>query len=74
MTRREHDSRVRPGLTGLVQVSGNSRLTWNEQFVLDAWYQKFARGCLTCAFFWRRRLQFSAVNRNATTRWGSVAS
>jgi lipopolysaccharide/colanic/teichoic acid biosynthesis glycosyltransferase len=30
--------RVKPGMTGLVQVSGNAQLTWDERFELDAWY------------------------------------
>jgi exopolysaccharide biosynthesis polyprenyl glycosylphosphotransferase len=30
--------RVRPGLTGLWQVSGRSNLTWDESLRLDLWY------------------------------------
>ena len=29
---------VRPGLTGMAQVSGESGLEWNEKFRLDVWY------------------------------------
>ena len=29
---------VRPGLTGLSQVSGNTQLSWPERIVLDIWY------------------------------------
>lgn len=29
---------VRPGLTGLAQVSGNTSLTWEERILLDIWY------------------------------------
>jgi lipopolysaccharide/colanic/teichoic acid biosynthesis glycosyltransferase len=33
---RRHD--VRPGVTGLAQVSGRHRLGWDERFRLDVWY------------------------------------
>jgi lipopolysaccharide/colanic/teichoic acid biosynthesis glycosyltransferase len=29
---------VRPGITGLAQVSGRNALTWEERFALDVWY------------------------------------
>ncbi|MEV0895247.1 sugar transferase [Actinoplanes sp. NPDC049802] len=29
---------VRPGVTGLAQVSGRNGLTWEERFALDVWY------------------------------------
>ncbi|MCC5891828.1 sugar transferase [Exiguobacterium sp.] len=34
--RRRHE--VRPGLTGLAQVNGRNRLSWNERFELDVTY------------------------------------
>lgn len=29
---------VKPGLTGLAQIMGNTNLTWNERIILDLWY------------------------------------
>ena len=29
---------VRPGITGLAQVKGRNRLTWDEKFAFDVWY------------------------------------
>lgn len=34
--RRRHE--VRPGLTGLAQISGRNQLTWKERFALDVRY------------------------------------
>lgn len=33
---RRHD--VRPGITGLAQVSGRNNLPWDQRFELDVWY------------------------------------
>ena len=33
---RRHE--VKPGITGLAQISGRNALTWDEKFKLDVWY------------------------------------
>jgi sugar transferase EpsL len=37
---RRHD--VRPGITGLAQISGRNALSWDEKFRLDVWYVEHA--------------------------------
>jgi lipopolysaccharide/colanic/teichoic acid biosynthesis glycosyltransferase len=44
---------VRPGLTGLAQVSGRNALTWAEKFELDVWYVDHASLALDLRILWR---------------------
>ena len=44
---------VRPGLTGLAQVSGRNALGWAEKFELDVWYVDHASLALDLRILWR---------------------
>ena len=48
---RRHD--VRPGLTGLAQVSGRNALTWEERFALDIEYVDTRSLALDLRILWR---------------------
>ena len=44
---------VRPGITGLAQVSGRNALPWTEKFRLDVWYVDHASLALDLRILWR---------------------
>jgi lipopolysaccharide/colanic/teichoic acid biosynthesis glycosyltransferase len=48
---RRHE--VRPGLTGLAQVSGRNALGWEERFALDVWYVDHRGLALDLRILWR---------------------
>jgi len=48
---RRHE--VRPGLTGLAQVSGRNALTWEEKFAIDVWYVENWSLRLDLCILWR---------------------
>ena len=48
---RRHD--VRPGMTGLAQVSGRNAVTWEERLALDAWYAQHHSLWLDISIMWR---------------------
>ncbi|QYY27673.1 MULTISPECIES: sugar transferase [Cupriavidus] len=48
---RRHD--VRPGITGLAQVSGRNAISWEEKFRLDVWYVDHASVWLDIVILWR---------------------
>ena len=69
--RRRHD--VRPGITGLAQVSGRNAITWNEKLELDVDYVERCSLSLDVRILWRtlrsvlRREGITAANE-ATMR------
>lgn len=44
---------VRPGLTGLAQVSGRNALDWESRFKLDVWYVDNQSFWLDLKIMWR---------------------
>ncbi|CAG9173769.1 sugar transferase [Cupriavidus pinatubonensis] len=48
---RRHD--VRPGITGLAQVSGRNAISWEEKFRLDVWYVDHVSVWLDIVILWR---------------------
>lgn len=44
---------VRPGLTGLAQVSGRNTLPWSDRFELDVWYTRNISFMLDLSILWR---------------------
>jgi lipopolysaccharide/colanic/teichoic acid biosynthesis glycosyltransferase len=48
---RRHE--VPPGLTGLAQVSGRNRISWDEKFALDVWYVDHRSLRLDLWILWR---------------------
>ena len=49
--RRRHE--VRPGITGLAQVSGRNAISWERKFALDVWYVDHLSFRLDCTIIWR---------------------
>lgn len=45
--------KVRPGLTGLAQVSGRNTLPWSDRFELDVWYARNISFMLDLSILWR---------------------
>lgn len=57
---RRHE--VRPGITGLAQVSGRNALSWEEKFRLDVWYVDHRSLLLDFRIMWRT--PFSLLRRD----------
>lgn len=76
---RRHE--VRPGITGLAQVSGRNAISWDERFALDVWYVENCRLLLDLEILWRtlgkviRREGISALGEATMPRFrGSEAA
>ena len=54
--RHRHD--MRPGLTGLAQVSGRSYLSWEERFEFDNEYIRNCSFILDCKIIWKTVCKF----------------
>lgn len=67
--RRRHE--VRPGITGLAQVSGRNLSSWNERFEMDVWYVDHASLGLDFRILWRT--VGSVLSRRGVTAAGGVA-
>lgn len=63
---RRHD--VRPGLTGLAQVSGRNALSWEERLALDVEYVERRCARLDLAILWRTL--FAVVRREGISARG----
>lgn len=75
---RRHE--VRPGVTGLAQVSGRNALSWEEKFKLDVWYIDNYSFALDAKILWltvHRVLARDGINASENTPMpafcGSVA-
>ena len=56
----EHKHRflVKPGLTGLAQISGKNNITWGKRFDLDNWYVRNVSLLLDIKILFRTIIQF----------------
>lgn len=66
---RRHE--VRPGITGLAQVSGRNAISWEERFALDVWYVDHASLWLDLTILWRTVA--TAVRREGITAEGHAS-
>jgi len=61
---------VRPGITGLAQVSGRNALSWDEKFTLDVTYTERRSLRLDCWILWRTLM--GLLHREGITAPGSA--
>ena len=68
--RRRHE--VKPGITGLAQVTGRNSLSWDEKFRLDVEYVDKCSPLLDATLLWRT--MYSVVRREGISREGHATS
>jgi sugar transferase EpsL len=61
---------VKPGITGLAQISGRNTLTWEEKFKLDIWYVQNQSFLLDLKILWRTF--YKVIQSEGVTQEGNV--
>ena len=61
---------VKPGITGLSQISGRNTLSWEEKFKLDVWYVQNQTFILDLKILWRT--VYKVIQTEGVTQPGNV--
>jgi sugar transferase EpsL len=61
---------VKPGITGLSQISGRNTLSWEEKFKLDVWYVQNQSILLDFKILWRT--VYKVIQTEGVTQPGNV--
>lgn len=61
---------VKPGITGLSQISGRNTLSWDEKFKLDVWYVQNQSFLLDLKILWRT--VYKVIQTEGVTQPGNV--
>lgn len=61
---------VKPGITGLSQISGRNTLSWEEKFKLDVWYVQNQSFLLDMKILWRT--VYKVIQTEGVTQPGNV--
>jgi sugar transferase EpsL len=61
---------VKPGITGLSQISGRNTLSWEEKFKLDVWYVQNQSFLLDLKILWRT--VYKVIQTEGVTQPGNV--
>lgn len=61
---------VRPGITGLAQISGRNALDWEDKFKLDVWYAQNATFLLDLKILWKTAIK--VIKSDGVSQEGQV--